>query len=83
MIFKYDVLRAEERVPQTYTNKKEMTITTAMYNMSGADVPHWIMARSHLHLKMSRKSHERQFSQNGVGRDYLVVVMGSTWQKKN
>ena len=33
-----------------------------------------------LHLKARpRKSHVRQFTQNWVGRDYIVVDTGSTW----
>ena len=40
------------------------------------------MPRSHLHIKPSCKSHVRRFSQNGVGRGYLVAVSGSgsRWQ---
>ena len=35
------------------------------------------MQWSHLHLMQSRKSHARQFLQNGVGRGYFVAVTGS------
>ena len=34
------------------------------------------MPQSHLHVKLSRKNHAIIFSQNGVGRGYLVVVTG-------
>ena len=33
--------------------------------------------------KPVRKSHVRQFSRYGVGRGYLVVVTGSTWQLRD
>ena len=39
----------------------------------------YIMPRSHLHVKPSRKA-VRRFSRNGIGRGYLVAVTGSTWQ---
>ena len=39
-----------------------------------------IIARSHLHVKPSRNSHERYCSRNGMEHGYLVAVTGSTWQ---
>ena len=38
-----------------------------------------LMPRSHLHVKLSRKSHVIGHSRNGMGRGYLVAVPGSSW----
>ena len=35
-----------------------------------------LLLRSHLHVKLSRKSHERQFLRKGMGRGHLVAVTG-------
>ena len=40
---------------------------------------HTTLPRSHLYVKLSRRSHVRRFSRNGVGRGYRVAVTGSTW----